>query len=96
MALAQVQLAEVGQGVEVSQEGFGDGGEVGAPTNVVELGDELATDADASGVTRSQDSVRLEELQVSRELLAIKVREGLAFVCVHLASAEEPALFSQS
>jgi hypothetical protein len=90
MALAQVELAQMGQGVEVAEEGLGDGGEVRAPTDVVEVGDQLAADAIHARVAGAQEAVRFEKLQVSRELFTIKIREGLAFVWIHRASADDP------
>jgi hypothetical protein len=80
VALARIQLAQVREGVEVAEEGLGDGGEVGTAADVVEVGHELATDAVDSGVASVQEAVGFEELQVSRELFTIEVREGLALV----------------
>jgi hypothetical protein len=90
MALAQVQLAQMGEGVEVAEEGLGDGGEVGAPTDVIEVGDQLATDPIDARMARAQEPVRFEKLQMSRELFTIEIREGLAFVWIHRASVDDP------
>jgi hypothetical protein len=80
VALARIQLAQVREGVEVAEEGLGDGGEVGAAADVVEVGHELATNAIDPGVAGAQEAVGFEELQVSRELFTVEIREGLAFV----------------
>jgi hypothetical protein len=92
MTLAEVQPAQMGEGVEVLEEGLGDGGEVGAPTDVVQVGDQLAADSIDPGVAGVQEPVGFEELQVSRELFTIEIREGLALVFFHSTSAGGPTL----
>jgi hypothetical protein len=92
MAPAEVQLAQVGEGVEVAEEGFRDGREVRARAHVVEVGHELAADAVDSGVAGGEETVRLEKLQMPGEFFTIEIREGLAFVWIHPASAAEEQL----
>jgi hypothetical protein len=73
MALAGIQRAQAREGIEVLEEGLGQGGEAVAPTDVVELGREEVEGAVAmAGV---EDAAALEVLDVPLELLAIEVRE---------------------
>jgi hypothetical protein len=87
MPLARVEFAQMGEGVEVAKEGFGDGGEVITGTDVIDVGDQLATDAIDGGVSGTHEAAGFEQFQVPCELFSVEGREGLPSVWVQSASA---------
>jgi hypothetical protein len=87
MPLARVEFAQMGEGVEVAKEGFGDGGEVITGADVIDVGDQLRqtrSTAACPGLTRPLDS---SNSRCSCELFSVEGREGLPSVWVQSASA---------
>jgi hypothetical protein len=87
MPSARVQLAQAGEGVEVTEQVLGDGGEVCAPAHMVEVREQLSAARDGR-VAFAEDTRRLELLQVSPELFSVEVRQRLTFVRV-----QEPSVY---
>ena len=84
MTLAGGDLAEACERVEVLKEGLGDGGEVGAPADAVEIGDQLA--AGAVEMSGAGEPAALEMAEIPQELFAVELRECALLLRVQIAS----------
>lgn len=77
MPLAGVGVTEVAQGLEVLEELLGDGGEMLAAADAIEVAEHaLARAGDDGAAVLVHDSHGLEVIEVAQELLAIEVRQG--------------------
>jgi hypothetical protein len=84
MTLAGRDLAEVCEGVEVLEQRLGDGGEVGAPADAIEVGDQVATGA--IQVAGALEPAGLQVLEMPLELFTVELREGSLLLRVQIAS----------
>jgi hypothetical protein len=84
MTLAGGDLAEAREGVEILEQGLGDGGEVGAPTDTVQVGDQLATGP--IQMSGALEPAGLQVLEMPQELFAVELREGSLLLRVQIAS----------
>jgi hypothetical protein len=85
-----LQLREAGQGLEVLEQGLGEGGELGAVADALEIGDEAAIGAgDDLPAAVAEDSTAFEDGQMLEKLFAVEVRYGPSFLRIH-APSENP------
>jgi hypothetical protein len=75
VTLAGIEGAESGQCVETLEKGFGERRKVGAPADAVQIACQPAAGAvDGVTISRGNETVRLEMLEVPEKLLTVEVR----------------------
>ncbi len=68
-----VHRAQAGEHLEVLQDGFGEGGELRAIADLLQIGHQLPVSAVDAGVPFLEHATRLQQCEVLEELLSVEV-----------------------